>query len=97
MKRDPNEARNSTYKMIFIGTGLTGLVTIVILGAAIALGLAAAGRLYPHGNRGAMARVSQGAVEHGATLGFGLNRLLVDDLWFAHVDADVQLLLQASD
>jgi O-antigen/teichoic acid export membrane protein len=39
MKRDPNEARNSTYKMIFIGTGLTGLVTIVILGVAIAIGL----------------------------------------------------------
>ena len=39
MSQDQNEARNSTYKMIFIGTGLTGLVTIVILGAAIAIGL----------------------------------------------------------
>ncbi len=39
MKTDPNEARNSTYKMIFVGTGLTGLVTIVILGLAIAFGL----------------------------------------------------------
>jgi len=39
MKTDQNEARNSTYKMIFIGTGLTGFVTILILGIAIALGL----------------------------------------------------------
>ena len=39
MKTDKSTATNSTYKMIFVGTALTGLVTIVILGLAIALGL----------------------------------------------------------
>jgi len=39
MKKDQKDATNSTYKMIFIGTALTGVVTIVILGIAIAIGL----------------------------------------------------------
>ena len=39
MKADKNKAQNSTYKMIFVGTALTGVVTVVILGIAIALGL----------------------------------------------------------
>ena len=39
MKKDQTESKNSTYKMIFVGTALTGVVTVLILGAAIALGL----------------------------------------------------------
>lgn len=40
MSKNQINATNSTYKMIFVGTGLTGLVTIVILGVAIGVGLA---------------------------------------------------------
>ena len=38
MQNDINKTRKDTYKMVLVGTGLTGFVTILILGITLALG-----------------------------------------------------------
>jgi hypothetical protein len=38
MQKDIKKTRNDTYKMVLVGTGLTGFVTVLILGTALALG-----------------------------------------------------------
>ncbi len=38
MQTDQKELRKNTYKMVLVGTGLTGLVTLLILGISFSLG-----------------------------------------------------------